>query len=259
VLAVAVLALAAIATAATWVIVGRTPARETTSVECVINGVDAVIPSTSGDPAHDCAAEWRRELGKAAPALVAYANTFGGVTVLPRSRKPPAGWRTLRSQDLALIELQNSLDDYVGGLYSSCLSDAAAIALTKAKLAELGFHGWAVTMTSNGSQPAGVRTCAGAAYVDPADRTVNLAHFGVPIGPPDKPTQLAAKLRPLARRCESLPAAVASVRVAASSLGLSETAHGYVLNTATDNSMHCATIYETVGGTIFITARGPRR
>jgi hypothetical protein len=243
-------------TAATWVVL-RAPARETTSVECVIAGVDTIIPSTSGEPAHDCAAEWQRELGRAAPPLRAYDNTFGGVTVLPRSQKPPAGWKTLESQDVALIQLQTSLDDYVSGLDSSCLDDAEATALTRAKLAEFGFHGWAVRVESGGSQPAGVRTCTGGAYVDPANRSVNLGHIGVPIGPPDTSQQLAEKLRPLTKSCRSLPAAVASVRAAASSLGLSESARGYDLITATDNSMRCASIYETVGGTIFLTVRGP--
>lgn len=257
-LAVAVVALVAIATAATWVALRTGPARETTSVECVINGVDTIIPSTSGDPAQDCSAEWQRELGTA-PPLVAYDNTLGGVTVLPRAVKPPTGWKTLRSQDVALIQLQNSLDDYVGGLYSSCLDARGATALTKQKLADFGFRDWSVTLSSSASQPAGVRTCIGAAYVDAANKTVHLGGFGVPSGPPDRPTQLAEKLRPIAQRCESLPAAVSSVRHAASSLGLSASANTYELNAVRDNSMRCASIYETVGGTIFLTVRGPSR
>ena len=257
VLAVAVVAVAAIATAATWVVLNNAPARETTSVECVIKGVDTIIPSTSGDPAHDCAVEWKRELGSAAPALVAYDNTSGGVTVLPRGAKPPAGWKTLKSQDVALIQLQNSLDDYVRGLYSSCLDARAATALTTQKLAEFGFTGWAVTLASGGSQPVGVSTCIGAAYVDATDRTVTLGRYGVPSGPPDQRTQLAAKLRPIAQRCDSLQGAVMSVRDAASSLGFSESAKTYELNTVTDNSLRCASIYETVGGTISLTVRGP--
>jgi hypothetical protein len=258
VLAVAIVALVAIATAATWVVLGNGPARETTSVQCLIGSSDAIIPSTSGDPAHDCAVDYRREFGTAAPALRAYDNGLGGVTVIPRSQKPHAGWKALRSQDVALIQLQDSLDDYVGGLYSSCLDARAATALTQQKLAEFGFTDWTVALSSSASQPAGVRTCIGAAYVDAADKTVNLGGFGVPSGPPDQPTQLAEKLRPIAQRCESLPAAAAAVRAAANSLGLSESARTYDLNAVTDNSMRCASIYETVGGTIFLTVRGPR-
>jgi hypothetical protein len=257
VLALAALAVVVIATAATWVVLSKTPAHETTSVECVINGVDTIIPSTSGDPAHDCAVEWKRELGNAAPALIAYDNTFGGVTVLPRTTNPPAGWKALRSQDISLIQLQTSLDDYVSGLYSSCLGAKAATALAKQKLADFGFTGWTVTVGGGGSQPQGVRTCIGAAYVDPATQNVSLGGFGLPSGPPDQPTKLAARLRPIAQRCESLPAAVASVRAAAGGLGLSESPRGYDLNVVTDKSLRCASIYETVGGTIFLTVRGP--
>ena len=258
VLALAAVAIVAIATAATWVVLSKAPARETTSVECVIKGVDTIIPSTSGDPAQDCTAEWKREFGNA-PALVAYDNTLGGVTVLPRTAKPPAGWRTLKSQDVALIQLQNSLDDYVGGLNSGCFDDKAATALTKQKLAEFGLTGWSVTLAKGASQPQGVKTCIGAAYLDPVARTVNLSGYGVPSGASERPAQLAAKLRPIARQCQSLPAAVASVRNAANSLGLSESAKTYELNAVTDNSMRCASIYETVGGTIFLTVRGPTR
>ena len=68
VLAAVALALVAIATAATWVIAGS-PARETTSVQCLIGKSDAVIPATSGDPAHDCAVDYRREFGTGAPQL----------------------------------------------------------------------------------------------------------------------------------------------------------------------------------------------
>lgn len=257
VLAVAVVALAVTATAATWVALRGAPARETTSVECVIAGTDSVIPSTSGDPAHDCAVEWSRELGKPAPPLVAYDNTLGGVTVLPRSQNPPAGWRTLKAQDVALIELQNSLDDYVNGLNSSCLDIPSATALTKAKLAEFGFTGWTISVGSGAAQPTGVRACIGGAYVDPVQRTVTINRIGVPIEPHWTPGELAAKLRPLTKNCESLPAAITSVRAAASSLGLSESARGYDLNAVRDNSLRCASIVETVGGTIFLTVRGP--
>jgi hypothetical protein len=43
---------------------------------------------------------------------------------------------------------------------------------------------------------------------------------------------------------------VASVRAAASGLS-------YDLNAVKDDSLRCAAIYETVGGTIFLTVRGP--
>jgi hypothetical protein len=249
VLALAVLVVAA--TAATWAVTRSGPARETTSVQCLIRGSDAIIPSTSGDPAHDCAIEWGRDYGSAPPPLVAYDNGLGGVTVIPRSQTPPTGWKQLQSQDVALIELQDSLDDYVNGLNSSCLDATAATALARAKLAHFGFAGWTVKVRNEGS-------CTDGDVVDPASQTVTLiASASSRTGPETTFQKLADKLRPLTKSCQSLSAAVASVRSAATSLGLSESARTYELDAVTDNSLPCASIYETVGGTIFLTLRGP--
>ena len=256
VLAVAVLVMAATATAATWVVLSKGPARETTSVECVIKGVDTIIPSTTGDPAHDCAVEWKRELGNAAPPLVAYDNTLGGVTVLPRGATPPAGWRTIHSQDVALIELQNSLDDVINGLNSSCLSPTSATKLAGAKLKQFGFAGWTVSVRDQQSADA-PGMCTNVDIVDPAARSITLVAGGV-LTAGGAELRLADKLRPLTRSCESLPAAVAAVRADASSVGLSASAKTYELNAVTDDSLRCASIYETVGGTTFLTVRGPR-
>ena len=243
VLAVAVVALVTIATAATWVAL-RGPAHETTSVQCQIDGNDAVVPSVSGDPARDCAVEYRRDFGTAPPPLVAYDNTLGGVTVLPRSQTPPKGWTVVQSQDVALIELQDSLDDYIAGLNSSCLDADAATALANAKLARFGFHGWAIDVRS------GAGACVAGDVVDPVSKSVTLIPTAVDTGPETPLRKLAGRLRPIARSCESLPAAVASVREAANGLT-------YDLNAVKDDSLRCASIYETVGGTIFLTVRGP--
>jgi hypothetical protein len=253
VLALAALVVVATATAATWAVLRHAPARETTSVECVIKGVDTIIPSTSGDPAADCAAEWKRELGTA-PRLVAYDNALGGVTVLPRSQKPPHGFKPLRSQDVALIELQDSLDDYIAGLNSSCLDGTAATSLADQKLARFGLMGWSVTLRS------GSGACFAIDVVDPSTRTVTLIPTSAPTGAEEALFQkLATKLRPINENCDFLPTAVAAARAAANGLGLSESARTYELNAVTDNSLRCASIYETVGGTIFLTVRGPGR
>ena len=272
--------LAAAATAATaWAVLRGSSAHETTSVQCLIGSSDAVIPSTSGDPAHDCAVDYRREFGTVAPRLVVYDNSLGGVTVIPRSQKPHAGWKRLVSgQDVDLIQLQDSLDDYVNGLNSSCLGSAAATRLAESKLAQFGFTGWTVTERNGGSSATNLptpkakpgasnaaptesttdtRTCVAGDVVDTSRQSVTLIPTSVATGPATTFETLAAKLRPITQNCESLPSAVASVRAAASGLGLSESARGYDLNSVTDNSMHCASIYETVGGTIFITVRGP--
>jgi hypothetical protein len=94
--------------------------------------------------------------------------------------------------------------------------------------------------------------------VDPTSQTVTLIATGVPAGLSETAFEkLATKLRPLTKNCESLPSAVTSVRAAANGLGLSESARAYDLNAVTDNALRCASIYETVGGTIFLTVRGP--
>jgi hypothetical protein len=223
----------------------------------VIQGVDTVIPSTSGDPAQDCAVEWKRELGKAAPPLRAYDNGLGGVTVIPRTAKPQSGWKRLVSgQDVDLIQLQDSLDDYVNGLDSSCFGSAAATAFTEARLAHFGFTGWTVAVRDSGTSP-GTQACVGGALVDPTTESVTLGSEPAQSGPKTVFEKLAVKLQPVTQGCRSLPAAVATVRATASDLGLSESPTSYDLNTVTDNSMRCASIYETVGGTIFLTVRGP--
>lgn len=278
VLAAVALALAATATAATWVIVGS-PARETTSVQCLIGQSDAVIPSTSGNPAHDCAVDYRRESGNAPPQLAAYDNGLGGVTVIPRSTTPQAGWKRLVSgQDVDLIQLQDSLDDYINGLNSSCLGSGAATRLVQSRLTQFGFTGWTVALrgpappstnlptpkakpgapkAAPGESTTGTRTCVAGDIVDPTTQSVTLIPTAVATGRATTFETLAGKLRPLTKSCMSLPAAVASVRAAATGLGLSESARTYELNAVTDNSLHCASIYETVGGTIFLTVRGP--
>lgn len=237
---------AAGAIAATAWSLSRSQASETTSIECVIEGVDAIIPSSSGDPAADCAAEWKREEGTAAPPLAAYDNTFGGVTVLPKSETPPAGYRPLKAQDVALIELQESLDDSVSGLNASCLDGVAATRLAKQKLAEYGFGGWTVTVRS----AAGSGACYDAEVIDPSSLTVTLIPIGSPATADPTVKRLADDLRPITQSCESLPAAVAAARSAAKGLS-------YRLSPVTDGSLRCARIYLSVGGTIFIDVRGP--
>jgi hypothetical protein len=243
VLAVALGVVLVAATAATWAILGSS-AHGTTSIECVVVGTDTIIPAVSGDPAYDCAVTLKDDLGTDPPPLAAYDNGNGGVSVIPRSAKPQAGWKPLPAgQDVALIQLQDSLDDYIAGLNSSCLSAKAATILTEAKLTRFGFTGWTVTVRNAGS-------CTNANIVDPASKAVTLIASDRATGPKTAYEKLADKLRPLTHECNSLPDAVSSVRAAGAGLT-------YDLHAVTDNSLRCASIYESVGGTIFVTVRGP--
>jgi len=214
-----VLALVVVAAAATaagaWAVLHGSSAQETTSVQCLIGSSDAIIPSTSGDPAHDCAVDYKREFGTTAPPLLAYDNGHGGVTVLPSGKTPPAGYtRLVGSQDVDLIQLQASLDDFVNGLNASCLNTTAATALAQARLAEFGFTGWTVAIRSSGSTNG--PTCVDMDVVDPSSQTVTLIPTGVPAGLPETTIgKLAAQLRPLTQSCESLPREPARRRTAA--------------------------------------------
>jgi hypothetical protein len=260
-LVLAVALLVAIATATVAWAITRGGASETTSVECVIAGTDTVIDATSGNPAADCAAEWRRELGTPPPPLTAYANTSGGVTVLPRSQTPPARWRTLRAQNVALIELQESLDDYLNGLNSRCFDTSAARAFTRHQLDRLGFVGWKVDLHS-APQGSGPPLCTGSGIVEANTATVGLISYHS--GKPPRnwlPGRLTTRLRPLTRTCLPLPAMRHAVEQRASQLGLlpepAPTKASYVLDTSQNDKLRCTSLYETVGGTINLILRGP--
>ena len=269
VLAVAALVVAGAAGAA-WAMT-RASARETTAVDCLIGGVTTVINATSGDPAADCAAIWPAPV----PTLQAYSDsTGGGVVVIPASEKPQAGWTPIESQDVALIVLQESLDDTINGLDSACYSSSQATAFAQQQLNRLGFIGWSVTVRppaqqQNPAPPAGTKSAPGVegsadcyvGFADPSSQSVTLMAMGDQSGAANwPPHQLADSLRPLTSQCLSLSAMQSAVVRRATALGMSQTVendHNYELNATRDDTMRCATVYETVGGTTDVVIRGP--
>jgi hypothetical protein len=221
--------------------------RDSVAVECEIQGSDTIIPAASGDPVADCAAQWQRDTGTTAPALVAYDNGLGGITVLPASQTPPDGFTRLPGgavQNVSMVEMQQWLDDYVSGLNSGCFDGATATQMTQQELTRLGMTGWAVLAPP--SSDAG--SCVDTGILDASKSTVALRALSGPVPPGSVMEQLAAKLRPIAQDC---------VRSAAGELGHSEDAHQYELNEVPDASARCTTISENVGGTIFLILRGP--
>jgi hypothetical protein len=271
VVAVAVVAVAA-ATDAGWALTHGS-ARETTAVDCLIDGQTTVINATSGDPAADCAAGWPAPV----PKLQAYDDGTGGVVVIPASQKPQAGWTPIVSQDVALIELQENLDDNINGLDSACFSSSQATTFAQQQLDRLGFAGWTINVRQpSGSSPsvpavkggstkaapseAGQLDCYGG-FADPTSQSVTLMAFGDQSGPANwPPHRLADSLRPLTSECLSLAAMQSAVVQRATSLGMSQTVendHNYQLSATRDDTMRCATVYETVGGTTFVVIRGP--
>jgi hypothetical protein len=235
-------------------------ARDASSVQCEIRGVDTIIPAITGSPVDDCAAQWLRDTGYHAPPLVAYDNGHGGITVLPADGTPLPGWTPLpagATQNVPMIQVQRSLEDYVDGLHSGCFDNATAIRMTKHTLALYGLADWTVrpapqTELSDPSTP-----CVKTAVLDPSTDTVQLRALDGR-APSDAPfEQLAAKLRPIAQECLPLGAAAKEVLSAAGDLGLSEAAHEFELTQIRDNGARCTTIDEGVGGTIFLVLSGP--
>jgi hypothetical protein len=265
---------------AAWALIASS-ARDTVSVECEIQGSDTIIPSATGDPIADCAAQWQRDIGSPAPPLVAYDNGDGGISVLPAEQTPPSGFTRLpngETQSVAMVEMQQWLDDYVHGLNSGCYENPTAIQMTQQALVGFGMADWTVqpapqsdfvaalpgvpqsdSAITSPAAPivAGPQQCVGTGILDAASKTVALRALSGPASPDWTPEKLAAKLRSISENCLSLDAAAQQVRLAASQLGLSEDAHQYELTEARDDSARCTTIYENVGGTIFLILRGP--
>jgi hypothetical protein len=245
------------ATAAFGWAITNSSSRDTVSVQCTIAGAASIIPATSGDPVTDCSAEWRRQTGAAPPALLAYDNGHGGITVAPATEPPGSGFTPLppgASQNVSVIELQESLDDYVAGLNATCHDNASAVAKAQTVLSGLGLSGWSVTGPTENAD--GQTLCANRAIVDAATRTVVLRALGRIPNPDLAYMKLAVRLRAIAQTCQPLPETVKQVQAAAADLGLSEATREYQLTEISEPSQ-CTAIHETVGGTIFLTLRGP--
>jgi hypothetical protein len=242
--------------------------RDTVSVQCLIRGNDAIIPATTGDPVQDCAANWRRSTGSNPPELVAYENGLGGITVMAADQAPLPGATAMPSgatQNLSLVAVQQSLDDYVSGLNSGCYDSATAAEMTQQTLTRFGLTDWTISSetdvvpTSKASPVQGTaERCMNLAVLDPATQTVELhGSLGGQPSPDAQYEKLATKLRTIAQGCMPLDAAAQQVRSAADSLGLSEAGNGYQLTEVPEKGARCTTIVENVGGTIFLILRGP--
>lgn len=147
------------------------------------------------------------------------------------------------------------LDDYVSGLNSGCYDNATAVAMTEKALTRFGMENWTVQPPpADDDSP-----CVDTGILDGTTFTVALRALGGGHDAQMPFEKLAARLRSIAQRCESLDAMARQVRSAAAELGLSEGAHEYELTEVRDDSARCTTIYEDVGGAIFLILRGPSR
>lgn len=245
-----------------WAVTTSHPSvRDTLSVQCQNGAGDGIISATSGSPVADCAAAYRRSTGQAPPSMTAYSNGSGGITVLPASWRPSPQFKPLpaeETQNRSLIELQESLGDYISGLNAGCYGRVTATRLTAAKLANLGFSHWSVTVRTGTANPEAA--CLNRALIEPRHRTVVLWRGGSLTSAQLTPSQvLADALRPISMQCQALLTAVQQVERVAASLGFRQSAHdeyGYTL-IEVDQASRCTAVYENVGGTTVVTLRGP--
>src|SRR5436190_5528904 len=166
-------------TAVAWALVASS-ARDTVSVQCEIQGSSTVIPSATGDPVADCAAQWQRDTGSPAPPLAAYDNGVGGITVLPADETPPSGWTRLQSgqtQNVSMVAMQQWLEDYVSGLNSGCYDNVTAVRMTQQALARLGMADWTV----HPAPPSDAAPCVDTGILDATKSTVTLRALGGPV------------------------------------------------------------------------------
>jgi hypothetical protein len=243
-----------------WAIT-TTTARDTVNVQCLSEGGDTIIPAVTGDPVADCAAQWRRDTGSEPPPLVAYDNGHGGITVAPADRPALPGASPLpdgATQNVAIVQVQRSLDDLVGGLNSGCFDNPTAIEMTTGILARFGMQDWTVDpappadLSDSSAEP-----CVGTAILDPAARTVSLRALGGAMPSDTQYSKLASRLRSLSTECMPLDVMADRVGSILDELGISEAGNEVQLTEIPENDAPCATVTETVGGSIFLVLRGP--
>ena len=218
----------------------------------------AIERATTGDPAVDCAAVWQRETGESPPELTAYANSDGGIVVVPATDDVPDDWQALPagvSLDPAVVELESALDDIADGLRSDCHLPASAERVVERELDRLGLNGW--TTRAERGDADGVETCT-YYYLDPANRQVALIPLDGIVRPADDPhTEFARHLADqLDANCHDLAAAEATTRSLGSDAGLQAPGQ-LTIKTATDPDADCTRADVTVGGTVQVTLRGP--
>ena len=241
-----------------WAIT-TTSARDTVSVQCLSARGDTIIPAVSGDPVADCAAQWRRDTGSEPPPLVAYDNGHGGITVAPADRPALPGASPLpdgTTQNVAIVQVQRSLDDLVGGLNSGCFDNPTAVEMTTGILARFGMQDWTVEPAPPADLSGSSKErCVDTTILDPAARTVSLRALGGAM-PADAPySKLAARLRSLSTECMPLDAMTERVGSILDELGVPR--NEVQLTEIREPDAACTTVTETVGGAIFLVLRGP--
>ncbi len=236
-----------------------TSSRDITSTQCRTENNDLIIPATTGDPVTDCEAEWQNAFGSPAPELKAYEAPGKAVLVLPADASPPSGYVLMApgpTQNTALIQLDEGLSDYVGGLSSRCFTQAAAVARTQSELSRLGLRGWSVV--TRGVPANGTSSCESYVVNDPVKHTVLLgSDLPSQLEPGDPSDRLAKALRVVQKQCASLSETATAVQKAAAAVGWTQANRGLDLKQVVTEGASCTRIYFQAGGSALVTLRGP--
>lgn len=250
-------------TAAAWAL-ARTSA-DSTTLECPGN---SIIDAVTGDPVTDCSNEWRRSMGTEPPAMVAYDNGNGGVTVLLANDPAPDRYTELEPgpfQRTEFIQLEAALDDAGRGLSSGCYDDDTGREIARRELDRLGLMTWTITIDDL-RPPDGQSRCA-YHVVDPLTQQVQLIGVeGSTFGSNPYEPYAAALADQLEATCMTVDAASSLARSLAAETAIvidgtridfTEQAGALVVHQLEDPSADCTSSVVNVGGRVEVTLRGP--
>jgi hypothetical protein len=246
--AVAVLLLSLLTVGTAWALT-RQP-EQTTRILCPENLVTAAV---SGDPVADCA-RVLSEAGIEPPAMAAYTNELGAVTVVEVGADVPSGLQPLEDdfrQDVSIVEFEAALNDVTTGLDADCYSTDEALPIIDRTIADFGFE-WTVDVVRNAD---GESSCA-VSFLQPETSTVGLTAVEGSAPGDDQPwialgSQLAATLE---EECLDLNQAASLVNDLAEDLDMTEMMS---ITQTEDEQAACTRATVTVGGMVFVDLRGP--
>lgn len=241
---------------------------DSTTLQCP-TGIDdaiSVVDAVTGDPVVDCSNVWRRDHNSEPPAMKAYDNGSGGVTVRLAPDPAPKGDTALDSgsyQNTDLIELESSLDDVGSGLPSGCYDEPAARKISQRELDRLGLSEWAVTVDQK-RRPDGASRCA-YFVTEPEKKEVQLIGMGSAADGQHPWAPFALQLNTqLATKCVGIDEAAALARTLADNTVVNsggvdvDLANATEINTVEDPTAKCTRANVNVGGMLVVTLRGPK-
>jgi hypothetical protein len=230
-----------------------------TSLDCDKGQTVVTLGAMSGDPVADCDAIWDQSFQTTAapPALTVYADG-GWVTVLPSAQQPPGGAVRLPSgftMNASLVDLSTWLQDYDGGLMSSCFNSAAAVAATRGELARLKLTGWTVLRPSTTAEPP--VACISDGIIMARQRQVRLLAGGArDSNALSQLESLAAALAPISSGCDDLPAAQVAASQALARLRLGPSS-GVSMVLVSLPGASCTSVHLVAGDGATLTLIGP--